>query len=115
MRKRGNRNWVKGISANPGGPSKKLAEVKELGQPHTADAIKALATICKSGSSESARVAAAVALLDRGHGKPVQTVNTHVRRSLVQFTDEELAAIAAGSGEGDAGEEESEEELQSLH
>ncbi len=115
MRKRGNPNWVKGISANPGGRSKKLAEVKELAQAHTADAIKALAAICKSGISESARVAAAVALLDRGHGKPVQTVNTNVRRSIINFTDEELAAIAAGGGEGDAGEEEGEEELSSVH
>src|SRR5688572_19946573 len=113
MRRRGNPNWVKSVSGNPGGRSKKLAEVKQLAQAHTADAIKALATICTSGTSESARVAAAVALLDRGHGKPVQTVNANVRRSLVQFTDEELAAIAAGGGEGDAGEEESAAELQS--
>ena len=115
MGRRGNPNWVKGVSGTPGGRSKKLAEVKQLAQAHTVDAIKALVAICKESNSDSARVAAAVALLDRGHGKPVQTVNANVRRSLVHFTDEELAAIAAGGGEGDAGEEDGEEELQSLH
>jgi hypothetical protein len=115
MAKRGNPNWVKGVSGNPGGRHKGVKEVKELAQAHAADAVRTLAEICKTGQSEAARVAAASAILDRAYGKPTQTVNTNVRRSLVNLTDEELAAIAAGGGEGAAGEEESEEELSSLH
>jgi len=40
----------------------------------TADALKTLAEIMRSGSSEHARIAAASAILDRGHGKPGQAV-----------------------------------------
>jgi hypothetical protein len=39
-------------------------------------AIKILAGIAKDGTNEGARVAAAVALLDRGWGKPTQPVKS---------------------------------------
>jgi hypothetical protein len=38
-----------------------------------------LAKICAQGKSESARVAAASALLDRGYGKPAQSVDAKVQ------------------------------------
>ena len=107
--------FKKGQSGNPGGRSKVVKEVQDLARQHTTDAIKTLVAICKRGQSEAARVAAASAILDRAYGKPTQTVNTNVRRSPVQFTDDELAAIAAGSSEGDAVEEDGEEELSSVH
>jgi hypothetical protein len=51
----------------------------------------------------SARVAAAVALLDRGWGKPQQSVDMTVRRLIAKdLADDELADIAAGSSEGAA-------------
>jgi hypothetical protein len=40
------------------------------------------------------QVAAAIALLDRGYGRPVQTANVRVIRSLSDLTSEELIAIA---------------------
>lgn len=40
----------------------------------TADAVRTLAEIMRSGSSEHARIAAAQALLERGHGKAGQRV-----------------------------------------
>jgi hypothetical protein len=44
-----------------------------LARCHSRLAIKVLAGIAKDGTNDGARVAAAVALLDRGWGKPAQT------------------------------------------
>src|SRR4051812_19737814 len=47
-------------------------DIRSLARSHTGIAIKILAGIAKDGTSEAARVAAAVALLDRGWGSPPQ-------------------------------------------
>lgn len=46
------------------------ARISEIARAYTDDALAALAKIAKFGKSESARVAAACALLDRAYGKP---------------------------------------------
>ncbi len=58
-----------------GTPNKATAEVRELAREYTEDALKTLVQIM-TGKKESAaaRVAAANAVLDRGHGKPAQAV-----------------------------------------
>lgn len=49
----------------------------------------------------AARVSAAIALLDRGWGKPQQTVDMTVRKQIAkELSDDELADIATGSSEG---------------
>ena len=58
------------MSDNPGGRSKVIAEVRDLARQHTRKAIGTLVKVMQSGESDSARVAAAIALLDRGFGKP---------------------------------------------
>jgi hypothetical protein len=50
------------------------ATLEDLAREHTGAALQTLADICAKGSSESARVAAATALLDRGYGKPKQAI-----------------------------------------
>jgi hypothetical protein len=57
-----------------GVPNKAGRELREVAQEYTATAMKTLAEICENGESEAARVAAANALLDRGHGKPTNLV-----------------------------------------
>ena len=47
-------------------------DIRSLARSHTNMAIKILAGIAKDGTNEAARVSAAVALLDRGWGKPAQ-------------------------------------------
>jgi hypothetical protein len=47
-------------------------DIRSLARSHTNLAIKVLAGIAKDGLNEGARVSAAVALLDRGWGKPAQ-------------------------------------------
>lgn len=50
------------------------ANLSAMARAHTQRAIEALVYVATSGQSESARVAAAIALLDRGYGKPQQAV-----------------------------------------
>ena len=58
-----------------GTPNKATAEVRALAQEYTEAAVLALAEIMKSGDAPAAaRVSAASALLDRGHGKPPQAL-----------------------------------------
>ena len=42
------------------------------------------------------QVAAAVALLDRGHGRPAQSTEVTVRRAAGDLSDADLLAIATG-------------------
>src|SRR5438045_9630149 len=70
---RGHRGqWLPGSSPNPGGRPKIIEDIRDLAREHTETAINALVHIAESGQQESARVAAASALLDRGWGQPTQ-------------------------------------------
>jgi hypothetical protein len=55
--------------------SKTPTEIKSLARAHTESAVRVLAGIMNEPqSSDSARVAAANSLLDRGWGKPAQAI-----------------------------------------
>jgi len=49
------------------------ADIKELARRCAPDAVRALLEIARNGRSESSRVQASTALLDRGYGRPAQT------------------------------------------
>lgn len=66
--------------------AKNLTEIRSLARSHTATALSTLAAIAQNGTSESARVSAAVALLDRGWGKPAQPVDGDGEGGPVQLT-----------------------------
>ncbi len=71
----GKGGWAKGQSGNPGGRPKEVGHVRDLARLHTEQAINTLAEIMQDDSERaSARVAAAEALLARGWGRPLQTV-----------------------------------------
>ena len=73
-KKRGNPNWVKGVSGNPGGRPVGIFDLRALAQERTEEALAVLAEImADKDAPHAARVSAANALLDRGHGKPMQT------------------------------------------
>lgn len=68
------RRFERGRSGNPGGRPKVAQEVRDLARQHGAAAVEALAKILHDSPSEKSRIAAAVALLDRGYGKPPQEI-----------------------------------------
>lgn len=93
------------------------ASLSELARKHTSTALGALVSIASGGESESARVAAANAILDRAYGKPTQAhehkgaVGTY---DLTKMSDEELdrleailgpLAVNGGHSSGEAEEE----------
>src|SRR5207302_1064619 len=87
-----------GVSGNPGGRPKVLADVQAAAQEHSVDAIKTLASIMNNAKAPAAaRIAAASVLLDRGYGKALQTVESHNSNinyvmSDQPMTEEEWAA-----------------------
>lgn len=79
----------------PGRPKIKT-DIRALALAECPDSIRILAEIRdRAKSPAAARVAACNALLDRGIGKPVQSINHRVIRSASDLTDEELQAIIA--------------------
>jgi hypothetical protein len=82
--------------------AKALTDIRSLARSHTESALKVLAGIMNEKEAPpAARVSAATALLDRGWGKPAQTVDMNVRKAIAKdLHDDELADIAAGRSEG---------------
>lgn len=58
----------------PGTPNKVGADLRELAQQYTADALEALVSVVR-GQDGAAKVAAAREILDRGHGKASLTLD----------------------------------------
>jgi hypothetical protein len=81
-----------GVSGNPGGRPKSLAEIQALARQAAPAAVAALVDVLANGKANE-RVAAAVALLDRGYGKSPQTMSHEDEPSLSSLTSEELAEV----------------------
>jgi Family of unknown function (DUF5681) len=66
--------WPKGVSGNPKGRPPELSAIQDLARTYTEEALEKLVRLMRKGKSETVQLAAALALLDRGHGKPVQAL-----------------------------------------
>ena len=83
--------FTPGVSGNPSGRPKIVSEIAALARAQTSTALNALVEIATKGEKEAARVSAAVALLDRGWGKPLQPTQEQdedgraIGRALVVF------------------------------
>jgi hypothetical protein len=73
-----------------------IVDVRAAAKENTADAIKTLKTVMNNDHAPSAaRVGAAIAILDRGWGKPAQAVEANVSVLDRMSDDEQLALLAA--------------------
>lgn len=86
-----------GNSANPAGRPKASAlekEVRSLARQHTESAIQTLAEILTDkDATASARVSAAIAILDRGHGKPLQQIELGEAGAFSEMDDDAIDAF----------------------
>jgi len=76
----------KGSGRPTGAGSKATSELKlnlsESAREYTNDALNTLVDVMQSGQSDSARIAAATAILDRGYGRPTKTTSLEVNAPL---------------------------------
>lgn len=71
-----------------GSKNKAGKELRDLARSYTAQALETLAHIAQKGESESARVQAASALLDRAWGKPRATVEAELNNEIqIKFVE----------------------------
>jgi hypothetical protein len=88
--------FQKGMSDNPAGRPRRgrrtaieLRELRELARQHAPGCIAGLAQMAglvpgaKAAHNETARIAACIALLDRGFGRPEQTISGDSNRPLL--------------------------------
>ena len=72
---RSSTSWAPGRSGNPGGRPRAVIEVRDLARSCTEAAVGTLVEVMTNPKAPAAaRVAAAVAVLDRGWGRPPQAV-----------------------------------------
>jgi hypothetical protein len=90
--------FKKGQSGNPGGRPKSteaLVDLKTVCRLHAEEAITALLKALAGPRPERA----AEILLAYGFGRPLQTTQLRVIRSIDDLTDEEVAALAAAAAQ----------------
>jgi hypothetical protein len=89
-----------GQSGNPGGRPKAVMELQQAAREHTKEAVERLVFWTKS-DHPAASPMAAKELLDRGWGRPQQTMNVRKIRDITDLDDTELAILAGVEIEGD--------------
>jgi len=83
-------------SGRPAGAGNKAtSELKlnlsELAREYTKNALDTLVDVMQSSQSDSARITAATAILDRGYGRPTKTTSLEVNAPFVPTTIELVA------------------------
>src|ERR1043165_1231565 len=94
MAGKGNPNWVKGVSANPRGRPKADIDIRNLARQHTKEAFEVLLDVMRNKEDDRVRMQAALALIERGWGKPEQRI-THDGSIDLTGARERLDALVA--------------------
>ena len=77
--------FQRGQSGNPGGRSKLPADIREAFKAKAPQALEVL-TRCLQSDDDRVAMMAAQAILDRGYGKPAQTIDAKINEdSSVRF------------------------------
>jgi hypothetical protein len=87
-----------GKRGNPGGWPRQLASVMHEARRHTFEAIHTLLKLMRAAESESVRLRAAEAILNRGWGLPIQALQLDGRfltKKLTDLTTDEIRALEA--------------------
>ena len=88
------RPFAPGRSGNPGGRPKREGLIRELAQAATKTVFLRLLEIATKGEDERSVVLACNAILDRGWGKPAQTVELDARH---EWGGEEIVTITSAN------------------
>jgi Family of unknown function (DUF5681) len=83
----GRGGFKKGKSGNPGGRPRQLASVMHEARRHTLEALQVQLQLMQSAESESVRLNAAEAILNRGWGRPIQALQVDGRFLTKKLTD----------------------------
>ena len=94
IQKRGGRR--EGAGRPSGVPNKMTRPLKELAAQYTEDSIYTLVTLRDHAESEQVRLAAATALLDRGHGRPRQEIELNDKSITVLIQRESQLLTVEG-------------------
>lgn len=81
------------------------ANIEQLARAHTEAALNTLVEIATKGTTESSRVSAATAILDRGYGKPRQSVEGQIDSDVTHHSGSlppALAFLKRYSGDGES-------------
>ena len=74
---------IEGSGRPLGAVNKAASDLLELAREYTHDALNTLVKLMESSQSDSDRIAAATAILDRGYGRPTKTTSLEVNTPFV--------------------------------
>jgi hypothetical protein len=80
----GKGGFQRGQSGNPGGRSKLPADIREAFKAKAPEALEVL-TRCLQSDDDRIAMMAAQAILDRGYGKPTQSIDANINDDPVRY------------------------------